>query len=78
MTKLALRQAGRMAYASLERSMTRYTLFFLDWDDATVGNMDIECVDDETALLAAAENKGDHVDVEVLCGNRIVGRPPSR
>ncbi len=58
--------------------MPCYTLFFLDWDDATVGNMDIECEDDASALLAAARHKGDHADVEVLCGNRTVGRPVSR
>lgn len=58
--------------------MPRYTLFFLDWDDVTVGNMDIECEDDESALIAAANHKGDYVDVEVLCGNRTVGRPASK
>jgi hypothetical protein len=57
--------------------MPRYTLFFLDWDDATIGNMDLECEDDKSALIAAAEHKGEHADVEVLCGSRTVGRPAS-
>jgi hypothetical protein len=56
--------------------MPHYTIFFLDWDDTTVATEDIDCVDDEAALIAAVERKGEHADVEVMCGSRTVGRPP--
>lgn len=55
--------------------MPRYTLFYLDWNDATVASEDVEASDDAIALRFAGERKGEHADVEVMCGSRILGRP---
>jgi hypothetical protein len=58
--------------------MAQYTIFFLDWDDTTVATTEIDCPDDEAALIAATERKAEHTDVEVMCGGRTVGRPPRK
>jgi hypothetical protein len=55
--------------------MPCYTLFFLDWDDLTVATEDVEAKSDADALVVAAERIADHVDVEVMCENRTIGRP---
>jgi hypothetical protein len=55
-----------------------YTLFLLDWDDKTIAIREIECPNDDVALSVAADRKGPHADVEVMCGSRTVGCPLSK